>query len=156
MTHQLLDIYYWGILGGNQIIIDPCDGKGALIKVLKERLPSATIKGFDLTKSDNFLTDPIEKYLCDTIVMNTPFRQAGEFIWKAKKCCHDFFCLLPISYLHGQERYESEIFKGLSQVNIFTRYPMLSAEIREDGKYTTGMLGIILINSIVGNQQLIG
>lgn len=49
--------------------------------------------------------------------------------------------LLPLNYLHGVTRL-NEIYnlKKLKTVYVFTRYPLLTQELRDDGKYKTGML----------------
>ena len=51
--------------------------------------------------------------------------------------------LLPLNYLHEIQRYR-EVWLDtefpLKKVYVFCRYPMLSNEIREDGKYGSGMM----------------
>jgi hypothetical protein len=50
--------------------------------------------------------------------------------------------LLPLSYLHGKRRYDNiwnDIKFRLSNVVVFTRYPLIGEPLREDGKYHTGM-----------------
>ena len=43
-------------------------------------------------------------------------------------------------YLHGEKRYNNKIFKELSKIYVFTRYSLLTKDIRSDGKYNTGMI----------------
>jgi len=78
------------------------------------------------------------------IITNPPFSLSVQFIQKAKLVATKKFAfLLPLSYLHGKKRYD-EIYTdkkyGLEKVYIFTRYPMLGEPLRDDGKYTTGMV----------------
>ena len=79
----------------------------------------------------------------DTIITNPPYSIAFEFIQHAKKLCKEFYFLLPLSYLHGKQRYD-DIWMDkdfpLSRIFIFTRYPMLGQELRNDGMYETGMM----------------
>lgn len=116
-------------------ILEPACGEGAITKVLSEF-------GYNFDKSDienNFLKQ--SKHY-DTIITNPPFTIANEFILKASELSSVFYFLLPLNYLHGKKRY-NEIFKNnklnLEKVFIMTRTPMLGNELREDGKFKTGM-----------------
>lgn len=77
----------------------------------------------------------------DAIITNPPFSLAKEFILKACEVAPRFAFLLPLNYLHGKERLD-EIYSReiLEKVYVFARYPLLSAQIRPDGKYETGMM----------------
>jgi len=77
-------------------------------------------------------------------LFHQPFSLAYEFIIKAKEIITEKFALLlPLSYLHGEQRYNN-IYKDktvpLTKIYVFTRYPMLVEPLREDGKYHTGMM----------------
>lgn len=51
--------------------------------------------------------------------------------------------LLPLNYLHGKKRYDkiyTDLSFGLKEIFVYTRYPLLGEELREDGKYSTGMM----------------
>ncbi len=115
-------------------ILEPACGNGAILNLL----PSHAV-GYD--KEVDFLTET-KKY--NTIITNPPFSIAYQFIQKAKEIATDkIIMLLPLSYLHGKKRYDgiwtNKTFP-LKVVYVFTRYPMLGEELREDGKYNTGMM----------------
>ena len=120
-------------------IFEPCCGEGAILKVLDEF-------NYNYTSSDISLgSDFLENFSQhENIITNPPYRLAKEFILHAKKhTSKKIAMLLPLNYLHGIERYR-EIWSDkefrLSKVYVFCRYPMLTNEIREDGKYNTGMM----------------
>lgn len=116
---------------------EPACGSGAIVKVLQEKVNRVT--AYDLEK--NFLTET-EQY--DYIVTNPPFSLAYEFVLKAKQIAKKKFALLlPLSYLHGKKRYDNIYLDRnypLKKVYVFTRYPLLGEPLRDDGKYTTGMM----------------
>ena len=78
-----------------------------------------------------------------TIITNPPYSLAYEFIQKAKTLAPNIYFLLPLSYLHGKERYDniySDNNYPLKHIYIFTRYPMLGDKLRKDGMHRTGMM----------------
>lgn len=127
----------------NSKILEPCSGDKAIVKVLKERGYS-NVTDFDLNRDNiNFLeynTDVIYDY----ILTNPPFSLALEFIQKSKYISNNIVMLLPLNYLHSNKRYEllynNNIDYKLKEIYVLTRYPLLTDELREDGKYKTGML----------------
>lgn len=139
ITKHLLDNIKIDI---NSKILEPCEGEGAIIKVLKE-------KGFNYIDSFDLNNDNIDflKYetnkIYDYVITNPPFSLAFEFIEKYKEISNNIIMLLPLNYLHGKKRYDELYIKDdykLKEIYVFTRYPMLSDTIREDGRYKTGML----------------
>lgn len=123
----------------NLTVCEPACGDGAIVEVLKEKWSENKITSYDINK--NFLNDS-QQY--DYIITNPPFSIAQDFIKQAKKLAKiKFAFLLPLSYLHGKKRHD-EIYMdksyGLEKVYVFTRYPMLGDELRDDGKYRTGMM----------------
>ena len=119
--------------------MEPSCGDGAIVRVLKDYgCPNVISK--DIQSGHDFLLE-LERF--DAIITNPPFSLAFEFIQKAKKVSQYFALLLPLSYLHGKKRFD-QIYSDkefpLSKVYVFTRYPMLGEQIREDGKYNTGMM----------------
>ena len=119
-------------------ILEPACGAGAITAILKEA-GYEDVTAYDLLlDGKDFLTET-RKF--DAIITNPPFSLAKEFILKALEISDKFAFLLPLNYLHGKERHD-EIYarKALERVYVFTRYPMLSDEIRSDGKYETGMM----------------
>ncbi len=133
MTKQLLDNEFFS---RDAWVLEPACGNGAILKVLKE-------SGFiycvdlDINKGCDFLKTS-QNY--DYIITNPPFSLANDFIEHCYAICKNKFALLmPLVYLHGQKRFEQGLFRGLSKVYVFTRMPMLTSEVRKDGKYNTGM-----------------
>lgn len=136
LTRKFLDVEYFN---KNATVCEPACGKGAITRVLKEYWDENLVTAYD--QEVNFLW---ETGTYDYIVTNPPFSIASEFIQKAKQVAKGKFALLlPLSYLHGKQRYD-EIYSdreyGLKKVYVFTRYPMLGESLREDGKYKTGMM----------------
>jgi hypothetical protein len=138
MTRQFLDIIN---IKPNNLILEPCAGKGAIVKVLKER-------NFRVIQHD-FFTDGIDflsyEHKSDIIITNPPLSLSTDIILHCKQVAKKYFCLfMPIEYLHGEERYKKiySINDGypLTQVYIFTRRAMLTEEVRKDGMYNTGMV----------------
>ena len=121
-------------------VCEPACGKGAITKVLKEYWDDNLVTAYD--QEVNFIWGENGHY--DYIVTNPPFTTALQFINKAKIVARKKFAfLLPLSYLHGKERFDklySDREYGLKKVYIFTRYPMLGDKLRDDGKYRTGMM----------------
>ena len=115
-------------------ILEPACGQLAIVN----RLPYCT-RYYD--KDVDFLQETT-RY--DNIITNPPFSLAKEFILKAKEICDKkFVFLLPISYLHGKERYDiiwTDKKFPLRTVYVFTRYPLLEDTVRPDGKCKTGMM----------------
>lgn len=116
-------------------VCDPACGEKAITKILENRFYCVIAN--DIKFGQNFLIDT-NRY--KNIITNPPFSLANEFIEKCYQVCTNKFALLmPLVYLHGQKRYKQGLFRGLTKVYVFTRMPMLTSEIREDGKYNTGM-----------------
>jgi hypothetical protein len=136
MTEQLLDNEYFS---KDDTLIEPAAGEGAIVKVLKKRGYKPQYS--DIIDGTDFLK---EQEIFDNLITNPPYSLAFEFIQKAKDIIQwKFAMLLPLSYLHGQKRFnelwlDTEIFP-LHTVYVFTRYPLLTDKVREDGKYKTGM-----------------
>lgn len=128
-------------------ILEPACGEGAILEAI-ERYYSpfgCSLQYFDINKGKriDFLKFNSKVYY---IITNPPYSLANEFILHAMKVCTDKFAfLLPLNYLQGQKRYDSNIWHNdeygfsLQTVYIFTRMPMLKDTIRNDGKFETGM-----------------
>jgi hypothetical protein len=135
MTRQLFEkeVFDW-----DSMVLEPACGAGAISTILSEKF--ATVLAQDLTTGDDFLNYGGR---ADYVITNPPFSLAKEFILKSKEVADKFCLLLPLSYLHGKERYDtiySDRTYGLRRVHVFTRYPMLGDVLRDDGKYRTGMM----------------
>ena len=117
-------------------VCEPACGNNAITNVLLTKWKS--VVSYDV--ETNFLLDE-RRY--DYIITNPPYSLSYEFIKQAKKLSRiKFAFLLPITYLHGKQRYE-EVYTdksyGLKNVYVFTMSGMLGDKLREDGKYRTGM-----------------
>lgn len=115
-------------------VLEPACGKGAIVKCLP-RCDAYYDEETDFFK---------ETRSFGTVITNPPFSKAKDFILKAKQVATDkIIFLLPLSYLHGKERYDLIYMDRnfpLKKVYVFTRYPLLEETIREDGKHKTGMM----------------
>ena len=134
-TKLLLDNEYFN---KDFFVFEPACGNGAIVDVLKEN--GYPVIGADKEMGDDFL---VGDFTSHQLITNPPFSLAKEFILQAKKLVSwKFALLLPLNYLSGQWRYEN-IFSDkefpLAKVYVMTRMPMLSEELREDGKFKTGM-----------------
>jgi len=133
MTEQLLECEQFD---GN--ILEPSCGQGAISSVLKKH--NYRVIENDISNGHNFLKWTPDMDI-DNVVTNPPFSLALEFIRKSKELYSGKIAmLLPLSYLHGQNRYEQKIFNELARVYVFTRYPLLTSKISDDGTYQTGMM----------------
>jgi len=140
ITEQLLEVEEFDY---DKTILEPACGKLAIVKIL-EKCFKKVVKS-DIQLGINFLDFYKFTKQIGYIITNPPFSLSFEFIQKAKEIATEKFAmLLPLNYLHGQKRYEEKIFRDekypLTKVYIFTRYPLLTDEIRDDGKYKTGMI----------------
>jgi len=134
ITGQLLEVEKF-----ENSILEPCCGKGAIVDILSKHYPPDYIDCFDISNGYDFLK--FDKGLYHNIITNPPFSLSFEFIQKSKEIYTDKIAmLLPVSYLHGQKRFNNKIFSELKCIYVFTRYPLLTSEIRSDGKYQTGMI----------------
>lgn len=134
MTQQLLNSEKFS---KQRMVLEPACGNGAIVSVLKS-------EGFQVKYYDAETDFLLEEKKYDYLITNPPFSLAFEFIQTAKKVVkRKFALLLPLSYLHGKQRFD-EIYSDsnfpLAKVYVFTRYPMLGDELRQDGKYRTGMM----------------
>jgi hypothetical protein len=144
ITEQLLEHEKFDY---NRSILEPACGDGAIVKIIKKYWDEEYSCWYDKNThrsffGDDFLTSNSKS---DYIITTPPFSISFDFINKCKKVAKiKFALLLPLSYLHGQKRYENKIFSDpdypLTKIYVFTRYPLLEETIREDGKYKTGMM----------------
>lgn len=138
ITQQLLDHEYFD---KQALTFEPACGDFAITKVLQKNGFNNVI-AYDIQREGLDFREENRK--CDQLITNPPFSLAYEFILKAKEIVnHKCAFLLPLSYLHGQKRYETiyqdKVFP-LKCSYIFSRYPMLGDLLRDDGKYRTGMM----------------
>jgi len=146
MTEQLLENEKFDY---NKTILDPACGDGAIARILDKYFKYTKYSdinynnSFDMEYHDFINIDSF--YIFDYIICNPPYSLAFEFIQKAKEIAKEKFAmLLPLNYLHSQKRYEAKLFTDpeypLTKIYVFTRYPLLTDSVREDGKYNTGMM----------------
>ena len=134
----------WQLLEKEHIhgrILEPSCGSGAVSKVLLEKC-NCTVESQDLIYGQNFL-EKEEDTRYDLVITNPPFKLSTDFIVKSMKIADKCIMLLPLNYLQGLDRYK-RIFSNkdfsLTKLYAFTRYPWLTQELYEDGKYGTGMI----------------
>lgn len=134
LTWQLIET---GEINDCGTILEPAAGNNAIVNQLNRWY----VTNYDLFKDGtNFLHEDRQ---FDCVLTNPPYSKYMEFVGKAKTVAtKKIIMLLPLSYLHGQKRYE-QIYSDkefpLKSVYVFTRYPLLGEPLREDGKYNTGM-----------------
>lgn len=137
LTQSLFDNEYFD---DSASMIEPACGEMAMVDIIKKNF-KGNLTFYDIKFGNDFLK---ETRFFDYMITNPPFSLANEFILHAKKIINfKFYLLLPLNYLQGQFRYEN-IYQDhnnfpLSKIYIFSKMPMLSGNIRKDGKYKTGM-----------------
>jgi len=141
MTEQLIE-KLCGIR--MKTVLEPACGKMAIANVL-DRFPKQfpDVQSYDLEEHGlDFMAEPRR---FDWIITNPPLSISLDFIQQCKKVARKgFWLLMPIEYLHGQERFE-KVYNArdgypLKHVYIFTRRAMMADTLREDGCYPTGMV----------------
>jgi len=136
ITYEFYDFYRDFII--DKRILEPFAGKGAIVNALKEKNNQLNITSSDISTGVNFF-DIQEKY--DVIVSNPPYKDTLRIIEHSLTIATEVFLLIPISHLSGQQRLEKNIYTNyLKSVNILSRMPMFSSELRNDGKFDTGMM----------------
>lgn len=143
MTRQFLDVKFPVYLSLASVL-EPAAGAGAMVEVLRERF--GNVQHYDLVRDGKDFLD--HSGMVDYVITNPPFSLANQFIEKCMEITkREFALLMPLNYLQGKQRYD-RFFCGdavrearlrLKKVYVFTRMPMLSGEVRGDGKYPTGM-----------------
>jgi len=135
LTRELLNVVEL-----KEPILEPARGGGAITKVLRE-YGYKDITEYDLEQGTDFFN---ETRHFKTIITNPPYSKSFAFIAKAKEVCDEFYFLLPLSYLHGKQRYDNLYKPGfaypLERIFCFTRYPMLGETLNADGTINTGMM----------------
>lgn len=134
MTRQLLNVEHFS---PGEMTLEPACGNGAIVRVLEEH--GLKVFGFDIAQGVDFLAMDYEDRPWAQIITNPPYSMALEFVLQAKRSCsHKFAFLLPLDYLHGQERF-NRLFQDdefpLARVWVFTRRPLLGDPLRDDGKF---------------------
>jgi len=139
ITRDLLNVETFA----NKSVLEPCAGKGAIVKVLEEDGRFKNITYFDKYYGEHlqdFLDYTGEKF--DYIITNPPYGKITDhIIMKAKEVYTEkmaFF--VRINYLSGYQRYRKGVFDELSKVYIYTRMPDLTKPLRKDGGYTSAMI----------------
>lgn len=143
MTQQLFENYNG--FDFDKSILEPAAGKLAMVKILQKYFKHVRFSDIQNGNMD-FLID--DYFFCDYIITNPPFKLSTEFILRSMEVAKEKFALLmKIDFLTSSIRYEKIYSKqstskfGLKYVKVFVRKPDLRAEIREDGKYPTGIDG---------------
>lgn len=131
LTEKLLEYEYFD---KGRYILEPACGKGAIIYVLEKYWESGALEYYDKSWNEDKYSFFNENRNFPYIITNPPYSIANDFIKKGLEVYTDKMAmLLPLDYLQGQKRFEDDIFRNLTKVHIFTRMPLLSETIREDG-----------------------
>lgn len=128
---------YKDIITNNKKILEPCCGHNAIIDGLAHK-GIMNVIGKDLITTGHDFYQETEKY--DLIITNPSFKNTHLFIEKCMELTNEFFLLIPIAHLQGNERYKSQTYKWLKEISIFTRMVAFEHDIRNDGKFNTGMM----------------
>ena len=123
-------------------ILEPCASKHRTISTVFKR------NGYDVT--DNVYEETKVSIMdleghYDNIITNIPYGKINTltFFKKMKTLTDRIICLLPLTFLIGKDRHK-EIFQDktfpLKKIYQYTRYSQLTEDVREDGKYHTGMV----------------
>jgi len=141
MVQQLIDIHY---IPKYQSILEPCCS-------IHKTIPNVLRKNGYTNITENIYDENGIDFLdwdcslkTDVIITNIPYgiKNFVKFMTKMKQIAkEEIICLFPINYLNGKERYRFYQDKDfpLSAVYPFTRFSLLGNEVREDGKYKSGM-----------------
>ena len=121
--------------------LEPCTGKYQSIERYLQSLGKDVI-GYNLFFGEkesrrDFL---VETRKFPSIVTNPPFRLAAEFIETAFHVADKFAFLMPLDYLHSQDRYQRFYRRDMRPRRIYTltRRPLFDGLLRDDGCYNTG------------------
>lgn len=123
-------------------ILEPCASKHRTISTVFKR------NGYDVTdnvyeETNVSIMDLEGQY--DNIITNIPYGKINTltFFKKMKTLANKIICLLPLIFLIGKDQHK-EIFEDktypLKKIYQYTRYSQLTNDVREDGKYQTGMV----------------
>lgn len=141
---------------------EPCAGEGAMTRILVEQKTAHDIISTDMySPGARYIKGAfVVKYApkdflesteqgsgdIDAIITNPPYSLFHKIIPKAKTIAgKKIAMLLPLSYLQGQKRYD-ELWNDtefpLARIYVFNRFPDMTAPLRDDGKFPTGMLAM--------------
>lgn len=122
-------------------IMEPCQGHGAITRVLEWVFHGREIIAFDKyygeTKKDFF---EVNTHV-GSIITNPPYgRQTDKFVIHSRVLAPKVALLLRTNYLSGQARLKAGVYEELKHIYVFNRMPDLKQPIRSDGKIKTGMI----------------
>ncbi len=139
ITEALMEreVFNW-----SNTVLEPAAGKGDMVKVLEQHFWN--VKCYDIEPmspgipAGDFYK---ETEMHDYIITNPPYgKELDKFVIKCQQITKKKFALFTrINFLSGSTRFNSDLYKHLKNVYVFTRMPDLRSAIRSDGKYQTGM-----------------
>jgi len=91
-----------GPLVHGKTILEPCAGKGEIVRALQDR--GAVVTAYDIQSGTDFLTMDCAGMHWDWCITNPPYRYAQEFIEKAMSVADEVVMLLRLGFLAGQKR----------------------------------------------------
>lgn len=144
IIQQLLDVIE---LDKNASILEPCCSiEKVIVNTLqKNNFVNVSFNIYDETQPETDFLNFDENVKYDYIITNTPYgnRTIINFINKMKRIAtKKIICLYQLSMLCGTNNY-NELWNDndykLKEVYVFVRPSWLTNEVREDGKYKTGI-----------------
>ncbi len=119
-------------------ILDPCCGKYAIGKVLKN-YGYQNIREKDLMYGQDFLADYTDNTY-DVVIMNPPFKKFNQFVEKAKRISDKVYCIGKLNFFGAHERNLNHLWKNLEWVLPFDRQIAFDKAETPDGKVECGMM----------------
>jgi hypothetical protein len=127
-----------------QRVWEPAAGKGAIVRVLRDRRHDVIASDvFDYGGLDfvaDFLAQERMPDGCEAIVTNPPFQIANEFVTHALDLCPHVVMLLRLAFLESERRSKILEGRGLARVHLFRkRLPMMHRDGWQGRKANSGM-----------------
>lgn len=125
-------------------ILDPCCGKYAIGKVLRDFKEQGLVSFKDLIERDiiygeDFFQSKDDKHY-DCVIMNPPFKFFNQFVSKSKEIADYVFCIGRLNYFGAHDRNVEGLWKNLEWVLPFDRQIAFDKPETEEGLVECGMM----------------
>jgi hypothetical protein len=137
---EILCQYMQKSYGKDTSILDPCAGKGAMTKVIKNYFPN-TVALDKFHVGDGIIQKDFFDYeeQVDIIIANPPYSQKNAFIDHAMRLAKHSFILLPVGVdnytLFNKDYRDSDHYRG--KVMIYPKF-IMDQELKDTGKVNVG------------------